>query len=49
MIACTDRGQPKDIKEQIQNLIVNYISKPNTIILCVIPAREDLETDMALE
>lgn len=49
MIACTDRGQPKDIKEQIQNLIVNYISKPNTIILCVMPAREDLETDMALE
>jgi GTP-binding protein EngB required for normal cell division len=49
MIACTDRGQPKDIKEQIQNLIANYISKPNTIILCVMPAREDLETDMALE
>ena len=40
MIACTDRGQPEDIKEQIQNLIINYIST-YTIILCVMPARED--------
>ena len=49
MIACTDRGQPKDIKEQIRKLITKYISNPNNIILCIMPAREDLETDIALE
>lgn len=49
MIACTDRGQPKDIKEQIRNLLIKYISNPNNLILCVMPAREDLETDIALE
>ena len=47
-IACTDKGQPENIKEQITNLITNYISE-NNIIMCVMPAREDLETDMALE
>lgn len=49
MIACTDRGQPKDIKEQIRKLITKYISNPNNIILCIMPAREDIETDIALE
>jgi dynamin 1-like protein len=49
MIACTDKGQPKDIKEQIQALVKRYISNPNNIILCVMPAREDIETDIALE
>jgi len=49
MIACTDRGQPKDIKSQIRNLLIKYISNPNNLILCVMPAREDIETDMALE
>ena len=49
MIACTDRGQPKDIKVQIRNLLIKYISNPNNLILCVMPAREDIETDMALE
>lgn len=49
MIACTDRGQPKNIKDQIRNLLIKYISNPNNLILCVMPAREDIETDMALE
>ena len=49
MIACTDKGQPHDIKEQIQRLVEKYISNPNNIILCVMPAREDIETDIALE
>ena len=49
MIACTDRGQPKDIKDQIRNLLIKYISNPNNLIVCVMPAREDLETDIALE
>lgn len=49
MIACTDRGQPKDIKDQIRNLLIKYISNSNNLIVCVMPAREDLETDIALE
>lgn len=49
MIACTDRGQPKDIKDQIRNLLIKYISNPYNLIVCVMPAREDLETDIALE
>jgi GTP-binding protein EngB required for normal cell division len=49
MIACTDKGQPRDIKEQIQNLVKKYIEDPNNIVLCVMPAREDIETDIALE
>lgn len=49
MIACTDKGQPKDIKDQIRNLLIKYINPENNLILCIMPAREDLETDMALE
>lgn len=47
-IACRDKGQPENIKEQITDLITKYINE-NNIIMCVMPAREDLETDMALE
>jgi GTP-binding protein EngB required for normal cell division len=49
MIACTDKGQPRDIKDQIQNLVKKYIEDPSNIVLCVMPAREDIETDIALE
>lgn len=49
MIACTDKGQPADIKDQIQSLIEKYVKNPNNILLCVIPAREDIETDIALD
>lgn len=49
MVACTDQGQPKDIKIQIQNMIKKYISSERTIILAVMPAREDLEADYALD
>ena len=31
-------GQPEDIPEQIERMVTNYISDPNTIILCVLPA-----------
>lgn len=48
-IACTDKNQPKDIKEQIQNLVGSYIKSERTIIVAVMAARSDLETDMALE
>lgn len=48
-VACKDRGQPSDIKDQIINLASSYIENPRTLILCVMAARDDLETDMALE
>lgn len=49
MVACTDKGQPKDIKIKIRNLIEKYIKQPKNIMLCVMPAREDLEADVALD
>ena len=49
MVACTDKGQPSDIKEKIRSLVSKYIKNEKNIILCVIPAREDIETDIALE
>ena len=48
-IACTDKGQPKDIKDQIKRLIASYIKLPSTIIIGIIPARTDIEVDLALE
>ncbi len=49
MVACTDRGQPKDIKDRIRNLLRKYISDVETIILAVMPARTDIEADIALD
>jgi GTP-binding protein EngB required for normal cell division len=49
MTALTDRGQPRDIKEQVKKMIGSYISEERTIILAVMPARVDLEADPALE
>ena len=49
MVACTDKGQPKDIKEQIRAMIGEYIKSPKTIILAVMPARTDIEADIALD
>lgn len=48
MVACTDKGQPEDIKEQIEKLIESYIKHPKTIILAVMQSRTDLETDLGL-
>ncbi|PAV62936.1 hypothetical protein WR25_03851 isoform B [Diploscapter pachys] len=31
-------GQAEDIPEQIERMVISYISDPNTIILCVLPA-----------
>ena len=47
-VACTDKGQPEDIKIQIENLVKEYIKPEKTIILAVMPARSDLEADMGL-
>ena len=49
MVACTDQGQPKDIKNQIRQLVSSYIQSERTIILAVMPARSDLEADPALD
>jgi hypothetical protein len=49
MVACTDKGQPKNIKEQIRSLIGKYISVKSSIILAVMPARTDIEADIALD
>jgi hypothetical protein len=47
-VACKDKGQPDDIKEQIENLIGEYIKSDETIILAVVPAREDVEADVGV-
>jgi dynamin 1-like protein len=47
-VACTDRGQPKDIKEKIISLVTSYIEKKESIILAIMPARTDLEADTSL-
>ena len=49
MVACTDKGQPKDIKERIKNLVGDYINNKETIILAVMPARSDIEADIGLD
>jgi dynamin 1-like protein len=41
--------QPVDIERQIKNLILEYISKPNSIILAVTPANQDLVNSEALK
>merc|ERR1711959_34604 len=48
MTALTDQGQPKDIREQIQSMLAHYAASERSIILAVVPARQDLEADMAL-
>jgi len=48
-VACEDRGQSKDIKEQIRSMISTYISPASALILAVIPARTDIEVDIAME
>ncbi|KAL0570354.1 Dynamin-related GTPase protein [Marasmius crinis-equi] len=35
--------QPSDIERQVRNLVVEYISNPNSVILAVSPARVDLD------
>ena len=42
-------GQDSNIKQIIRNMINNYASNLNTIILSVMPSRVDLEVDQALE
>jgi len=48
-VAITDKGQPKNIKDQIIHLVKEYASPPTTIIMAVIAARPDIEADMSME
>ncbi|TGZ80102.1 hypothetical protein EX30DRAFT_320750 [Ascodesmis nigricans] len=41
--------QPTDIEKQTRNLILEYIAKPNSIILAVSPANQDLVNSEALK
>ncbi len=47
-VACVDKGQPVDIKQKIEELVVSYIQNRRTIVLTVMAARPDLETDQGL-
>lgn len=48
-VACTDKGQPKNIKEKLDNLVGSFASSDKTIILAIMAGRADLEADMGLE
>ncbi|KAM9475134.1 dynamin-1-like protein isoform 1-T2 [Clarias gariepinus] len=41
--------QPEDIETQVQEMILSFISNPNSLILCVSPANSDLATSDALK
>ena len=41
--------QPADIEDQIRGMILEYIAKPNCLILAVTPANSDLATSDALK
>ncbi|KZP01495.1 dynamin protein dnm1 [Calocera viscosa TUFC12733] len=43
------RDQPSDIERQIRNLVLDYISKPNSVILAVSAANVDLANSDALK
>lgn len=47
-IALTDEGQPENIKENIEQMLIKYIKNPRTIILAIISATIDVESDMGL-
>ena len=48
MVACTDKGQPEDMMDQIRSLVRKWTESKRTIIACVMPSRVDLEADAAL-
>ncbi len=48
-VACTDQGQPPDIKDKIERLVGKFASQESTLILAILPGRADLEADMGLE
>lgn len=47
-IALTDQGQPDNIKDMIESMIIKYIQNPRTIIISIVPSTIDVESDMGL-
>lgn len=47
-IACIDKGQSETLTKEIETLITEQISIPNTIVLTIIQSKTDLETDIGL-
>jgi ethanolamine utilization protein EutP (predicted NTPase) len=47
-IALTDKGQSENIKFKIEDMLIKYIKNPRSIILSIIPATIDVESDMGL-
>ena len=44
-----DLFKPSDIEEQITDMIMKYIEKPNTLILAITPANTDFATSEAVK
>lgn len=42
------RYQPKDIEQRLRNMILEYITKPNVIILAVTPANTTIPSSDGL-
>lgn len=47
-IALTDQGQPDNIKDMIESMLIKYIQNPRTIIISIVPSTIDVESDMGL-
>lgn len=47
-LACTDKGQPESIVDDIHRLIENQLSSDNVFVVVVAQAKTDLETDIGL-
>ncbi|XP_062094930.1 phragmoplastin DRP1C-like [Humulus lupulus] len=42
-------GQPETIVEDIENMVRSYVEKPNSIILAISPANQDIATSDAIK
>lgn len=43
-----NKNNDNDVKQQIEQLVESYIERDRTLVLCVMPARVDIETDSGL-
>ena len=48
MVACTDKGQPENITNQIETLLTSHVKHPKSIVLLIMQSRTDLETDLGM-
>ncbi|XP_072967351.1 phragmoplastin DRP1E-like [Typha angustifolia] len=42
-------GQPESIAEDIENMVLSYVEKPNCVILAISPANQDIATSDAIK